>query len=137
MSIIFGATDDFESATKMSDQPGLADGGQGLLFLYGWRVSAGVWPNVTPLARCASRLPMAAMQPGFTTGNFRIGRYSFEIRGSFVPHWPSLSSKHFQFFRVTVRDRDGANHSAWMRMESDCTEPEVLDVIWDDKRPRA
>ena len=56
-------------------------------------------------------------------------------RRSFVPLW--CSGKGYQFFRVTVRDRDGANHSAWMRMESDCTEPEVLDVIWDDKRPRA
>jgi hypothetical protein len=58
-------------------------------------------------------------------------------RRSFVPHWRSLPSRRFQFFRVTVRDRDGANHRAWMRLESDCTEPEILDVIWDDKAPSA
>jgi hypothetical protein len=58
-------------------------------------------------------------------------------RPSFVPHWRSLPSRRFQFFRVTVRDRDGADHRAWMRLESDCTEPEVLDVIWDDKIPAA
>ena len=58
-------------------------------------------------------------------------------RRSFVPHWRSLPSRRFQFFRVTVRDRDGADHRGWMRLESDCTEPEVLDVIWDDKTPVA
>jgi hypothetical protein len=58
-------------------------------------------------------------------------------RRSFVPHWRSLPSRRYQFFRVTVRDRDGADHRAWMRLESDCTEPEVLDVIWDDKTPTA
>jgi len=46
-----------------------------------------------------------------------------------------LSSKRFQFSRVTVRDRDGANHRAWMRLESDCTKPAIIDVIWDDKNP--
>ena len=56
-------------------------------------------------------------------------------RRSFVPHWRLLSGRRFQFFRVTVRDRDGANHRAWMRLESDSTEPEVIDVIWDDKNP--
>jgi hypothetical protein len=58
-------------------------------------------------------------------------------RRSFVPHWRSLPSRRFQFFRVTVRDRDGADHRAWMRLESDCAEPEVLDVIWDDTTPAA
>ena len=58
-------------------------------------------------------------------------------RRSFVPHWRSLPSRRFQFFRVTVRDKDGADHRAWMRLESDCTEPEILDVIWDDKTPAA
>src|SRR5437899_9005346 len=58
-------------------------------------------------------------------------------RRSFVPHWRSLSSRRFQFFRVTVRDKDGADHRAWMRLESDCTEPEILDVVWDDKTPAA
>jgi hypothetical protein len=56
-------------------------------------------------------------------------------RRSFVPHWRSLPSRQFQFFRVTVRDRNGADYRAWMRLESDCTEPEILDVIWDDKTP--
>jgi hypothetical protein len=56
-------------------------------------------------------------------------------RRAFVPHWRSLPSRRFQFFRVIVRDRNGADHRAWMRLESDCTEPEVLDVIWDDKTP--
>ena len=58
-------------------------------------------------------------------------------RRSFVPHWRSLPSRRFQFFRVTVRGKDGADHRAWLRLESDCTEPEVLDVIWDDKTPAA
>ena len=58
-------------------------------------------------------------------------------RRSFVPHWRSLPSRRFQFFRVTVRDRDGADFRAWLRLESDCTEPEILDVIWDDKTPAA
>jgi hypothetical protein len=56
-------------------------------------------------------------------------------RRSFVPHWRLLSSKGFQFFRLTVRDRDGANHKAWLRLESDCTDLEIIDVIWDDKNP--
>ncbi len=46
-----------------------------------------------------------------------------------------MLSKRFQFFRVTVRDKEGVNHGTWMRFESDCTEPEVLEVIWDDKTP--
>jgi hypothetical protein len=50
-----------------------------------------------------------------------------------VPHWRSLPTRSFQFFRVTVCDRNGANHKAWMRLESDCTNPEVIEVIWDDK----
>ena len=54
-------------------------------------------------------------------------------RRSFALHWRWLPSRQFQFFRVIVRDRDGADHRAWMRLESNCTEPEVLDVIWDDK----
>jgi len=58
-------------------------------------------------------------------------------RRSFVPHWRSLPSWHFQFFRVTFRDQDGAAHRAWMRLESDCNEPEILDVIWDNKTPVA
>src|SRR5947209_6058024 len=58
-------------------------------------------------------------------------------RRSSVPHWRPLSSRRFQFFRVTVRDRGGANYRAWMRLESDCTEPAILDVIWDDKTPAA
>jgi hypothetical protein len=56
-------------------------------------------------------------------------------RRSFVPHWRSLSARQFQFFRVTVRDRDGERYKAWLRLESDCTDPQVLDVIWDDKEP--
>jgi hypothetical protein len=58
-------------------------------------------------------------------------------RRSFIPHWRSLPSRQFQFFRVTVRDGNGVDHRAWMRLESDCTEPEILDVIWDDKTPAA
>ena len=58
-------------------------------------------------------------------------------RRSFVPHWRSLSSRRFQFFRVTVRDRGGEDYRGWLRLESDCTEPEVLEVIWDDKTPMA
>jgi hypothetical protein len=58
-------------------------------------------------------------------------------RRAFVPYWRSLASRRFQFFRVTVRDKDGADHRAWMRLESDCSEPEVLDVIWDDKTQAA
>ena len=54
-------------------------------------------------------------------------------RRSLGPHWPLLSSRRFQFFRVTLRDADGVNHRAWMRLESDCSEPKVIDVIWDDK----
>jgi hypothetical protein len=56
-------------------------------------------------------------------------------RRTFVPHWRAFSNRRFQFFRVTLRDKDGADHRAWMRLESDCSEPEVLDVIWDDKTP--
>ena len=58
-------------------------------------------------------------------------------RRSFAPHWRLLSSKRFQFFRVTIRDRAGGNRRAWMRIESDCTQPEVIDVIWDDNDSRA
>jgi hypothetical protein len=56
-------------------------------------------------------------------------------RRSFVSRWRAMLSKRFQFFRVTVRDKEGVNHGTWMRLESDCTEPEVLEVIWDDKTP--
>jgi hypothetical protein len=58
-------------------------------------------------------------------------------RRAFVPHWRLLPGKRFQFFRVSVRDRDGASRRAWMKLESDCTEPEIIDVIWDDKKPSA
>ena len=58
-------------------------------------------------------------------------------RRTFVPHWRSLPSRSFQFFRVTVCDKDGANHKAWLRLESDCTNPEVIEVIWDDSNPLA
>ncbi|HWY77500.1 MAG TPA: hypothetical protein VN281_17915 [Verrucomicrobiae bacterium] len=53
-------------------------------------------------------------------------------RQSFAPHWPSLSSKRFQFFRLIIRDKEGASRAAWMRLESDCTEPELIDIVWDD-----
>ena len=60
-------------------------------------------------------------------------------RRSFVPHWRwcSFSKGRFQFFRVTVRDVLGADHKAWMRLESDCTQPEILDIIWDNEAPPA
>ena len=58
-------------------------------------------------------------------------------RRSFVPYWLSLPSRRFQFFRVTVLDKDGSSYRAWVRLESDCTDPEVLDVIWDDGEPSA
>ena len=56
-------------------------------------------------------------------------------RRAFVPHWRWLSSKRFQFFRVTLRHTDGGSYKAWLRTEADCTYPEVVDVIWDDKEP--
>ena len=58
-------------------------------------------------------------------------------RRAFVPHWRFISSKRFQFFRVTVRCSGGVARKAWMQLESDCTEPEIVDVIWDDKKPSA
>jgi hypothetical protein len=58
-------------------------------------------------------------------------------RRSVVPHWRSLPSRRFQFFRVVVRDKDGVDYKAWTRLESDCTEPEVLEVIWDENAPAA
>jgi hypothetical protein len=53
----------------------------------------------------------------------------------FVRHWRSLWSRRFQFFHVVVRDKTGVEHRGWMRLESECTEPAVLDVIWDDQKP--
>ena len=57
-------------------------------------------------------------------------------RRAIFPLWGSLwKSERFQFFPVTVRDMGGTNYEAWLRLESDCTESEVLDVIWDGKTP--
>lgn len=58
-------------------------------------------------------------------------------RRSFVPQWRLLRSRRFQFFRVTVRDKAGSDYRAWMRLEADCTDPEVLEVTWDDGAPSA
>jgi hypothetical protein len=58
-------------------------------------------------------------------------------RRAFVPHWRFISGKRFQFFRVTVRGSGGIARKAWMQLESDCTKPEIVDVIWDDKNPSA
>ena len=55
-------------------------------------------------------------------------------RRSFVPHWSSESGKGYQFFRVTVRDKEGALRKSWIRC-SDFTwhDPNKIDVIWDDE----
>ncbi len=58
-------------------------------------------------------------------------------RRAFVPHWRFISSKRFQFFRVTVRGNGGVARKAWMQLESDSTKPEIVDVIWDDKKSSA
>jgi hypothetical protein len=60
-------------------------------------------------------------------------------RRAFVPvsQWRWLCSRQYQFFRVAVRDKAGANYAAWMRLESDCTEPKMIEVIWDNKNPLA
>ena len=52
-----------------------------------------------------------------------------------VSQWRWLWSRQYQFFRVAVRDKAGANYGAWLRLESDCTEPEIVEVIWDGKNP--
>src|SRR5215213_9583602 len=56
-------------------------------------------------------------------------------RRSFIPHWRSFSSRRFQFFAVTIRDNAGADYRACLRLESDCNDPTVLEVIWDGKEP--
>lgn len=55
-------------------------------------------------------------------------------RRSFVPYWSSESGQGYQFFRVTVRNRDGVLRNSWIRC-SDLTwhDPTKIDVIWDDK----
>jgi hypothetical protein len=56
-------------------------------------------------------------------------------RRSFVPHWRTLPSRRFQFFRLTIRDKEGATHKAWMRVQANRTEPEILEIIWDNGDP--
>jgi hypothetical protein len=56
-------------------------------------------------------------------------------RRTFVPHWPWLFSRQFQFFRVVIRDSNGANRKACLRSESDCTQPQIIDVVWDKNAP--
>lgn len=57
-------------------------------------------------------------------------------RRAFVPHWRFISGRRFQFFRATVRGPSGVARKAWLQLESDCTKPEIVDVIWDDKNHR-
>jgi len=54
-------------------------------------------------------------------------------RRSFVPRWPLLSSRRFQFFRVIVKNQSGETRRAWMRLEADGSEPEIVEVAWDDE----
>jgi hypothetical protein len=56
-------------------------------------------------------------------------------RRTFVPQWPWLFSRRFQFFRVVLRDANGANRKACLRLESDCTQPQIIDVVWDANTP--
>jgi hypothetical protein len=53
-------------------------------------------------------------------------------RRTFVPFLRPVNSRLFQFFRVRLRDASGADRKGWVRLESDCTVPQVLEVRWDD-----
>ncbi len=54
-------------------------------------------------------------------------------RRTFVPFLRPFSGKGFQFFHVAFRDARGIEQKVWMRLESDCPKPEILDVAWEAK----
>jgi hypothetical protein len=64
--------------------------------------------------------------------NLRVVRLR---RQTFVKVWRPASSPGYQYFRVTFLDKDGLRHTAAMRLEADCTEPEMVDVIWEENKP--
>ena len=56
-------------------------------------------------------------------------------RPFFVPHWRTTFRKRCQFFRVSVRDKQGSIRWAWIRCSVwDFADPKDMDmeVIWDE-----
>jgi hypothetical protein len=62
-------------------------------------------------------------------------RVVYAKRRTFVPHWHWLHGRRHQFFRVTVQNKEGTAFGAWLCLESDCTTPEIIDIIWDGGNP--
>ena len=57
-------------------------------------------------------------------------------RRLFVPHWPFTSRKRNQFFRVSVRDKEGSVRQGWIGCRAwGFSNPKDMDmeVIWDEK----
>jgi hypothetical protein len=84
-----------------------------------------------PFSWLSRRAGSVVVEKWATTGGFQLVSLK---RRTLVPFWRPLDSRRFQFFRVTVRDTAGVERKAWLRLESDCTEPEIIDVAWDDKK---
>lgn len=56
-------------------------------------------------------------------------------RRSFVPLW--CSGKGYQFYRITVRDKGGGIHRAWVKCpDFNHAEPHNIKVTWDEQ-PKA
>jgi len=69
-----------------------------------------------------------ADEQGFTIVEFS--------RPLFVPHWRASSSKRAQFFRVSLRDKQGLVRRVWIRCYAvGLEDPDSMDieVIWDEK----
>src|SRR5690242_8490396 len=82
----------------------------------------------------SGRFGRQAVKKWATANGFRLVSLR---RRTFVPFLSPVNSRFFQFFRVTLRDGSGVHRRAWMRLESDCTEPKVLEVKWDNESSKA
>jgi len=55
-------------------------------------------------------------------------------RRLFVPHWRLTLGKRHQFFRVSVRDKQGLGRRGWIRCSAfGHTDPATVEVIWDER----